>query len=115
MECLLSNIVDNLAEEICRILCKDCDCFFEHESFNKNVINCICICLCNKIYSKKIDEHFKNRFKSKFSVSNDMMFIIMNLWMISKNLMKLPYLKKKNFIVIYLFIVLQIHVTILKK
>ena len=67
VECLLSNIVDNLAEEICRILCKDCDCFFEHESANKNLINCICI--CNKIYSKKIDEHFKNRFKSKFSVS----------------------------------------------
>ena len=69
MECLLSNIVDNLAEEICKILCKDCDCFFEHESVNKNLINYTCICLCNKIYSKKIDEHFKNRFKSKFSVS----------------------------------------------
>ena len=28
----LSNLVDNLSEGICKIKCKDFDCFLEHES-----------------------------------------------------------------------------------
>ena len=35
----LSNLVDNLAEEINQIKCKDCHCFHEYESVKDNLIN----------------------------------------------------------------------------
>ena len=31
----LSNLVDNLIEEVQKIKFKDCNCFFEYESFSK--------------------------------------------------------------------------------
>ena len=34
----LSNLVDNVAEGICKIKCKDCDRFLEHESVKDNLI-----------------------------------------------------------------------------
>ena len=34
----LSNLVDNLAEGIHKIKCKDCDCFLEHESVTDDFI-----------------------------------------------------------------------------
>ena len=34
----LSNIVDNLAERIDKVECKNCDCFFEHESVKDSLI-----------------------------------------------------------------------------
>ena len=35
----LSNFVDNLAEGIHKIKCKDCDCFLEYESLKDNLKN----------------------------------------------------------------------------
>ena len=34
----LSNLVNNLAEGIHKIECKDCDCFLEYESAKDNLI-----------------------------------------------------------------------------
>ena len=51
----LSNLVDNLTEEIHKIKCKVCDWFLEYESFNDNLIKYKCLS-CNKDYSNKIDE-----------------------------------------------------------
>ena len=34
----LSNLVDNLAEGIHKIKCKDCNCIFEYENVNYNLI-----------------------------------------------------------------------------
>ena len=49
----LSNLVDNLTEEIQKIKCKDCDCFLEYESFKDNLIKYKYLA-CNKDYSNKI-------------------------------------------------------------
>ena len=38
MACSLSNLVDNLAEGIHKIKCKDCDCFLKYESIKDNLI-----------------------------------------------------------------------------
>ena len=54
----LSNLVDNLAEEINKIKCKDCDCFFEYESIKYNLTKYKCLS-CNKDYSNKIDKELK--------------------------------------------------------
>ena len=51
----LSSLVDNLAEEIDKIKCKDCDCFLEYESDTDNSIEYKCISY-NKDYSNKIDD-----------------------------------------------------------
>ena len=45
----LSNLVDNLAEGICKIDSRDCDSFFEYESFKDKLF-------CKKNYSSKIDD-----------------------------------------------------------
>ena len=47
----LSNLVDNVAEGICKIKCKDCDRFLEHESVKDNLIKYKSLS-CNKGYSK---------------------------------------------------------------
>ena len=49
----LSNFVDNLAERIHKIKCKDCDCFFEYESMKDNLIEHKCL-FFNKDYSNKL-------------------------------------------------------------
>ena len=66
----LSNLVDNLAEEIHKAKCKDCDCFLKYESFKSNLIKYKCLS-CNKDYSNKIDEELKKRFKNTFKFSNN--------------------------------------------
>ena len=38
----LSNLVDNLAEGIHKVKCKDCDCFLEYGSVRENLIRCKC-------------------------------------------------------------------------
>ena len=62
-----SNLVDNLAEGIHKIKCKDCDCFLE--SVQDNLIKYKCLSW-NKNFSNKHDEKFKNRFKKTFRFSN---------------------------------------------
>ena len=66
----LSNLVDNLAEGIHKIKCKDCDCFLEHESVKGNLIKYKCFS-CNKDYSNKLDEKLKKKFKNTFKFSNN--------------------------------------------
>ena len=61
MATLVSNLVDNLAEGVHKIKCKDCDCFLEHESFKDNSIKYKCLS-CNKDYSNKIYQEFKKWF-----------------------------------------------------
>ena len=45
----LSNLVDNLAEGIHKIKCKDCNYFLEYGSVKGNLIKCKCLS-CNKDY-----------------------------------------------------------------
>ena len=52
----LSNLVDNLAEGICKIKCKDCDCFLEYETVKDNLIKYKSVS-CNKDHSNKLDEN----------------------------------------------------------
>ena len=66
----LSNLADNLTEEIRKIKCKDYDCFLEYENVKDNLIEYKCL-TCNKNYSNKIDEELKKRFKNTIKFSND--------------------------------------------
>ena len=66
----LSNLAINLAEGIHKIKCIDCDCFFEYESVNGNLIKQKRLS-CNKNYSNKIDEKLKKEFQNTFKVSNN--------------------------------------------
>ena len=70
IESSLSNLADNLAEVICKIKCKDCDCFLEYESVRVNLRKYKCTS-CNKDYSSKFDEELKKRFKNTFKFSNN--------------------------------------------
>ena len=54
-ETSLSNLVDNLTEEVYTIRYKDCDCFLDYESFKDNSIRYKCLS-CNKDYSNIIDQ-----------------------------------------------------------
>ena len=74
----LSNLVDNLAEGIHKIKCKDCNCFLEYENANDNLINYKCLS-CYKNCSKKIGENVKNPFKNTFKFSNDIYKFILLL------------------------------------
>ena len=66
----LSNLVDNLAEGIHKIKCKDCNCFLEYESVKDNLIKYKCLS-CNKDYSNRLDEKLNNKFKNAFKFSNN--------------------------------------------
>ena len=46
-----SNLVDNLAEEIYKIKCQDCDCLLEYESVKDDLIKCKCL-PCIKVIQK---------------------------------------------------------------
>ena len=54
----LSNLADNIAEEVHKTKYTDCDCFLDHESVKDNLIKYKCLS-CNKDYSNKLDENFK--------------------------------------------------------
>ena len=66
----LSNLVDNFAEVIYKIRCKNCDCFLEYESVKDNLIKYECLC-CNKNYSSKLEEKLKKWFKNAFKFSDN--------------------------------------------
>ena len=65
----LSNLVDNLTEEIQKIESKDCDRFLEDESVKDNSMKYNCLS-CNKDNSNKIDEELQKIFKNTFKFSN---------------------------------------------
>ena len=52
----LSNLADNLEEEIHKIEYEDCDCFLECESVRDNLINYKCFSF-SKDYSNKLDKN----------------------------------------------------------
>ena len=54
----LSNLIDNLAEGIHKIKCKDCDVFLEYGSAKGNLMKYKRLS-CNNDYSNKLDEKFK--------------------------------------------------------
>ena len=66
----LSNIINYLTEGICKIKCKDCDCFLQHESVKNNLIK-YKGSSCNENYSSKFDEELKKKFKNTFKFSNN--------------------------------------------
>ena len=70
MASLLSNLVDNLAQGIHKIKCKDCNCFLKYESAKDNLIIYKWLS-CNKDHANKIDEELKKRFKYTFKFSNN--------------------------------------------
>ena len=61
----LSNLVDDLSEEIHKIKCKDCHCFLEYEIVKDKLIKYECL-FSNKDYANKIDEGLKKLFKNIF-------------------------------------------------
>ena len=76
MERSVSNLVNNLAEEIHKIKCKNCDCFLEYESIKVNSIKYKCLS-CKKDYSNKIDEELKNDLRTHL---NFLIMTSMNLF-----------------------------------
>ena len=66
----LSNLVDNLAEEIYKTISQGCNCLPEYESVKDNLIENKYLS-CNKDYSDKTDEELKKRFKNTFKFSNN--------------------------------------------
>ena len=100
----LSNFVYKLVEGVNKTKCKDCDCFFEYESINENLINYKCL-FCNKIYLKWFMK-IKKRFKHTSTFSNDINKFILLLrkgvcpYKFYKNLKEEQFYKKtkKNFI-----------------
>ena len=66
----LSNHVDNLAEGIHIIKCKDCDYFLEYKIVKNNLIKYEFLSY-NKDYSNKIDEELKKQFRNSFKFSNN--------------------------------------------
>ena len=66
----LPNLVDNVAERIHKIKCKDSNCFLEHESVKDNRIKYKCLSY-DKDYSNKLDEELKKSFKNTFKFSSN--------------------------------------------
>ena len=104
----LSNLVDNLAEGIQKIECKDCDCFREYESFSDDLRKHKCLS-CNRDYSNKLDEKFKKRFKNTFKFSNNDIYKLILLFM------KKHYLIKNNLIAASVWKILQMQITCIQK
>ena len=92
--------------ETCGIKRKYCKCFVEYTNFKNGLIENKCLS-CNKNYQQKFDEKLKERFFNTYKFFNhdnnefnfcwEVVFILMNIWMIRKNSMKYNYLKKKIF------------------
>ena len=66
----LSNLVDNLAEELHKIKCKNYKYFSESKCVKDNLIIHKCLS-CSKCYSWKLNEELKKKFKNTFKLSNN--------------------------------------------
>ena len=92
----LSNLVNNLSEQLHRIKCKlghddkkcemceikykCCDCFLEYTNFEDDLIVYKCLCY-NKNYQHKFHEKLKERFFNTYEFSNhDNNKFILLLW-----------------------------------
>ena len=119
----LSNLVNNTAKRIHKIECKIFYLFPKYESVKNSLIKYKWISY-NKYYSNKLDEKFK-KWKNTFMFSyNDInklilllkkLFTFMSTRMISKSLMKQHYLKKKDFIATWIWMILQMQITCMWK
>ena len=115
----LSNLVNNFSDGIhkieckyrlgdkkcenCRIKYKHCECFLEYTNVKGDLNKCKCLCCKTKIINQILMK--RNEFLiHKILITTAMIslfyccenaFILMNIWMIGKNSMKLHYLKKK--------------------
>ena len=120
MASLLSNLADNLGEEIhkvkcefghdnekcetCGTKCKNYNCYLKYTNLKDGLIEKTCLC-CNKNYQKLSAESLKKRFVNTFKFSNHdantffccckKVFTHINTCMIGKNSMKHSYLRKK--------------------
>ena len=84
-----SNLVDNLAEGIQKIIWNDFNRLLDYESVNDNLTKYKCLS-CHKNYSSMIDEKskmiFKNTFKFLIMILMNLiyywgkLFILMNIW-----------------------------------
>ena len=109
----LSNLINNLSEalhiiksklgrddkkcETCGVKHKYCYCFLEYTNFKDDLIEYKCL-ICSKNCQIKFDEKLKERFlihKNFLTMITISLFycckkvlILMNIWMIAKNLMK---------------------------
>ena len=102
----LKKLVNSLAEGIYKIKSKDRTCFLEYKRVNENWIKYKFLS-CNKNHSNKNDEKFIKRFKNTFKfliaiLINlfccwEKVFVLMNIWMSGKGLMKHHCLKKTIF------------------
>ena len=88
----LSSLADNLAEQFHKTKCNDSDCFFEYRSVKDNLIKYKCWSY-NKDYSNKFSINDINKF---ILLLRKGVFILVNIWMIGKILMKQHYLKTKK-------------------
>ena len=96
------NLAYNLVEGIHKTKWKDFSCFLHYKSVNDNLIKYKCL-FCHKNYSNMIDEELKVIFKNTFTfliviLINlihcwENLFILMNIWMSGKGLMKHHFLK----------------------
>ena len=72
--------MDNLAEGIHKLECKDCTCFLEYKNVKDNLIRYKCLSW-NKYYGKQAWWKIKKRFRSTFKFSNsDINKFILLLW-----------------------------------
>ena len=92
--------------ETCKIKYRYCVCVLEYTNVKDDLLEYKCLC-CNKRYQRKFDQKLKEQFFNTHKFSNHdnlfycckKVFILMNIWMIGKNSIKLYYLKKKILIV----------------
>ena len=66
----ISNLVDNLADGIHKIKCKNFGCFPKYKRVKGNLIIYKCLS-CNKCYPKKLNEELKDKFKNTLKFSNN--------------------------------------------
>ena len=85
MASLLSNLVNNLAQEIHKIKCKcghdnkkcetcgikynDCKCCLEYTIFKDDLVECKFLC-CNRTYQKTFDGNLKKRYFNTYTFSS---------------------------------------------
>ena len=108
MSSSLSKLVHNLSEGIHNNKCVDCiSClYYIKTKYEKLILKCF---NCEQYHKRKFNKELIKRFKSKYEFCNKDLnkfilllrkeSILMNIWIIGKDLMKLYYLVENLFIV----------------
>ena len=122
----LSKLVDNLSEGIHNNKCSDCKSNLDYMRITKNKKLLLKCFNCNIYYKKKFNDLIK-KLKNTYSFCNNdttglsfserinkfvlllrKVFILMNVWIVGKDLMKSYYQAKKIFIAILIWTILVI-------